>query len=86
MRRISASQITPVHGAAPTGPEEALSLMEQLVIGGAVSPKTNEVILKQISDSEKAQVRDGDNRPNRPHAGTQHNGRIDSGFAGISTR
>ena len=28
--------------------------MEQLVVGGAVSPKTNEVILKQVSDSETA--------------------------------
>jgi uncharacterized protein (DUF1800 family) len=52
MRRISATQISSGTAAAPTGREEALSLMEQLVIGGAVSPKTNEVILKQVSDSE----------------------------------
>ncbi len=54
MRRISATQISSGIATAPTGREEALSLMEQLVIGGAVSQKTNEVILKQVSDSEAA--------------------------------
>ncbi len=52
VRRISASQTNSATAGAPSGREEALALMEQLVIGGAVSPKTNEVILKQVSDSE----------------------------------
>jgi uncharacterized protein (DUF1800 family) len=52
VRRISASQISSVNAGARSGIEEALSLMDQLIIGGAVSPKTNEVILKQVSDSE----------------------------------
>ncbi len=55
MRRISASQTSSSPGS-PGGREEALSLMEQLVIGGAVSPKTNDVILKQIADAETASI------------------------------
>jgi uncharacterized protein (DUF1800 family) len=39
-----------------SGREEALGLMEQMVVGGSVSPKTNAVILKQISDSETGAV------------------------------
>jgi uncharacterized protein (DUF1800 family) len=35
-----------------SGREEAIGLMEQMVVGGSVSAKTNEVILKQISDNE----------------------------------
>jgi len=50
IRRISAKE---GFSAGPLGGrEEALGLMEQLLVGGAVSPKTNEVILKQISDPE----------------------------------
>jgi uncharacterized protein (DUF1800 family) len=52
VRRISASQSNSANAGVPSGREEALSLMDQLVIGGAVSPKTNEVILKEVSDSE----------------------------------
>jgi uncharacterized protein (DUF1800 family) len=47
-RRISVEE----SAALPqSGSEEAIRLMEQMVVGGTVSPKTNEVILKQISDS-----------------------------------
>jgi uncharacterized protein (DUF1800 family) len=52
VRRISASRANSANTGPPSGREVALSLMEQLVIGGAVSSKTNEVILKQISDSK----------------------------------
>ena len=49
MRRIAVEE-----GAAASssegGREEALSLMEQMVVGGSVSAKTNAVILKQISE------------------------------------
>jgi uncharacterized protein (DUF1800 family) len=53
MRRISVKE-TAAHGSAgpQSGREEALELMEEQVIGGAVSLKTNEVILKEVSDSE----------------------------------
>jgi uncharacterized protein (DUF1800 family) len=50
MRRISAKEIA--NPESLSGREEALGLIEQMLVGGAVSPKTNEVILKQISDSE----------------------------------
>ncbi len=55
MHRISVKE-TASSGNSGTlsGQEEALALMEQMVVGGAVSPKTNEVILKQVSDSETA--------------------------------
>jgi Protein of unknown function (DUF1800) len=52
MRRISASQTTSTNGGSQSGREEALFLMEQLIIGGAVSPKTNDVIRKQVADSD----------------------------------
>jgi len=52
MRRISASQTNSNGAAAHGGREEALSLMERQIVAGAVSLKTNEVILKQVSDSE----------------------------------
>jgi uncharacterized protein (DUF1800 family) len=56
MRRISVNaagnESAPGHNVSPSGREEALFLMEQLVVGGAVSPKTNETILKQVSDTE----------------------------------
>ena len=48
MRRISVEE-TPVQ--LPSGREEAIALMEQMVVGGSVSSKTSDVILKQISDS-----------------------------------
>ena len=48
------NELDQVYSNSPSGREEALSLMEQHVIGGAVSPKTYEVILKQIADSETA--------------------------------
>ncbi len=52
MRRIAAS-VADVHGAAAvSGREEALGLMEQMVVGGSVSPATNAIILKRISDDE----------------------------------
>ena len=54
MRRISASQVTSTNRENQGGREEALFLMEQLIVAGAVSPKTNEVILKQVVDSEAA--------------------------------
>ena len=54
MRRISASQTTSTNSETQSGREEALFLMEQLIIGGAVSPKTNDVILKQVADSDTA--------------------------------
>jgi len=48
IRRVSVEE-----GAAPppSGREEAIALMEQLVVGGTVSAKTSDVILKQISDN-----------------------------------
>jgi uncharacterized protein (DUF1800 family) len=47
-RRISVDE-TP---APPqSGREEAIRLMEQMVVGGALSAKTNEVILKQVSEN-----------------------------------
>src|SRR5271163_4265571 len=51
MRRISTD---PAPASAPGGRDEALDLMEQMVAGGAVSPKTNAVILKQIADQESS--------------------------------
>ncbi len=55
MHRISVKETaTGGNSSTPSGQEEALALMEQMVVGGAVSPKTNEVILKQVSDSETA--------------------------------
>ncbi len=55
MHRISVKETASSGNSESTsGREEALSLMEQLVVGGAVSPKTNEVILKQVSDAESA--------------------------------
>ncbi len=38
---------------SPDGQEEALILMDQMVAGGAVSDKTNAVILKQVSDQDE---------------------------------
>src|SRR5271170_4978555 len=49
VRRIS---IDPAPASEPAGREEALGLMEQMVAGGTISPKTNAVILKQITDQE----------------------------------
>jgi uncharacterized protein (DUF1800 family) len=49
MRRISVEE-TAVQ--PESGREEAISLMEQMVVGGTVSTKTSEVILKQISENE----------------------------------
>jgi uncharacterized protein (DUF1800 family) len=55
MHRISVRDTAASGNSESTsGREEALALMEQLVIGGAVSPKTNAVILKQVSDTETA--------------------------------
>jgi uncharacterized protein (DUF1800 family) len=45
MRRISVDESSP-----QSGREEALALIEQMLVGGAVSPKTDAVILKQIAD------------------------------------
>ncbi|AXC14732.1 putative signal peptide protein [Acidisarcina polymorpha] len=47
VRRISVEAGEPVSGR-----EEALALLEQMVIGGAVSAKTNAVILKQIAEDQ----------------------------------
>ena len=55
MHRVSVKETaTGSNSERTSGREEALALMEQQVVGGAVSPKTNEVILKQVSDSEMA--------------------------------
>ncbi len=48
LRRVS-DRITPTRGG---GAEEALTLMEQMLVGGEVSPKTNAVVLKQIAEQE----------------------------------
>jgi hypothetical protein len=50
MRRIAVDQVESEASGQGNGREEALALMEQMVVGGAVSAKTNAVILKQISD------------------------------------
>ena len=52
MRRVSTAAATADDAETVSGREEALGLMEQMVIGGVVSPKTNAVILKQITDDE----------------------------------
>jgi len=49
VRRISAEETTV---GSQNGREEAISLMEQMIVGGTVSAKTNEIIIKQISDTE----------------------------------
>jgi len=46
IRRISVDR---TRTESPSGREEAIALMEQMVVGGAVSAKTGEVMLKQIS-------------------------------------
>ncbi len=46
MRRIAIQRSA---GVSPSGREEAVSLLEQSVIGGDVSPKTTSLILKQIA-------------------------------------
>jgi uncharacterized protein (DUF1800 family) len=53
MRRISTKE-SAASGSPDTtsGREEALTLLEQSVVGGTISQKTNEVILKQVSDAD----------------------------------
>jgi hypothetical protein len=50
MKRISNDSTAA--SSSPDGEDEALALMDQMVAGGAVSAKTNAVILKQISEQE----------------------------------
>jgi uncharacterized protein (DUF1800 family) len=50
MRRIAVEAVEADAGSQASGRDEALGLMEQMVVGGEVSAKTNAVILKQISD------------------------------------
>jgi uncharacterized protein (DUF1800 family) len=55
MHRISMSEAPDRAGlSAPTGPQEVLSVMEHLVVGGSVSPTTRDVILKEMSDAGTA--------------------------------
>jgi uncharacterized protein (DUF1800 family) len=51
IQRIS---VEGMESESQSGREEVISLMDQMVVGGAVSAKTNDVILKQISNGDNA--------------------------------